>query len=251
MGAVIAKSDEGPMRSGEPASVAALQRLQEDMELISYVASHDLLAPVRMMLVSSAVLKENFAHSANAEGQKALQSLDANIENLRALLAGLQEYIRLETFTFQHVPLESNELVAAATEVLAETIHTTGATITHDALPPVVGHRGRLNRLFINLIENALKFHGATPPQIHISACRDGSMWKFSVQDNGIGIEEEFNEVIFRLFQRLHPAEAYPGYGIGLALSQKIVASHGGRLWVESSPGHGSRFYFTLPSVNG
>lgn len=254
MGATVAKSDEGPLPAGaseEPASAAALKKLQEEMEFIGYVASHDLLAPVRVMSYATETLKEKRSLIADPAALEALQKIDEELAHMHALLHGLLEYIRLETFTFQHVPLESRELFTAATEVLADTIHATGATITHDTLPPVIGHRGRLNRLFINLIENALKFHGTAPPCVHVSARRDGSMWEFCVQDNGIGIDEEFHEIIFRLFQRLQPAEACPGYGIGLALSQKIVATHGGRLWVESSPGQGSRFYFTLPSVTG
>lgn len=227
----------------------ALEHLQDEMELIGYAASHDLLAPLRMMLASCETLKEKSGFSADAEGQEALQSLEAHTRQLIAMLKGIQESIRLETFQVAHGPLDSGELLGAALEVMAEDIRAAGATVTSDPLPQVMGHRGRLTHLFIHLIENALKFRGVQAPRVHIGAKRAGIMWEFTAEDNGIGIEEECQELIFRLFHRLHPVGAYPGYGIGLALSRKIVASHGGRLWIESTPGRGSRFIFTLPAA--
>jgi light-regulated signal transduction histidine kinase (bacteriophytochrome) len=226
----------------------ALARLREDMELIGYVASHDLMAPLRIIDHCCSILKEN--PQPNGEAQEALQMLD--VENARAkiLLQGLLEYIRLEIFSFSHVKLDSNELAAAAIETLAEEIRAAGATVTCDSLPEIIGHRARLVRLFAQLIDNAVKFHGEQPPKVHISARRSGNDWTFCIEDNGIGIDPELHEAAFRLFQRLHNADAYPGYGIGLALSQKIVSTHGGRLWVESESGQGSRFFFTLPAAD-
>jgi len=229
---------------------AALLRLQEDMELIGYIASHDLLAPVRIMLQYCNILQENRSLFPEKAQQDALRTFQVEITHMRALLEGLQEYIRLETFVCKHVPVDTNEVVAAAIEMLAPEIKNTGGKVTYDSLPVVMGHRGRLTRVFSSLIDNAIKFHSSQPPKIHISAARKDKMWQFCIEDNGIGILDEHQEVIFRLFQRLHTAEAYPGYGIGLALSQKTIISHGGKMWVESVPQEGSRFYFTLPAAD-
>jgi chemotaxis family two-component system sensor kinase Cph1 len=121
------------------------------------------------------------------------------------------------------------------------------ALVTHDALPAVMADSPQMVQLFQNLIENAIKFHGSEPPRVHVSASRNGKEWTFSVRDNGIGIAPEYTKRIFTIFQRLHSRETYEGTGIGLALCQKIVEQHGGRIWVESSVGEGSTFYFTLP----
>jgi chemotaxis family two-component system sensor kinase Cph1 len=122
-----------------------------------------------------------------------------------------------------------------------------GATVTADALPAVHADRLQLGLLWQNLLSNALKFHGPEPPRIHISARRDGPQWVFSVRDNGIGLDPKQAERIFEVFQRLHTREKYPGTGIGLAMCKKIVERHGGRIWVESAPGNGATFYFTVP----
>jgi signal transduction histidine kinase len=138
-------------------------------------------------------------------------------------------------------------VVASSLTILDEKIKATGAKITCDSLPAFYGHRGRMTRLFVSLIDNALKFTGTQIPEIHITGKNNGGALEFCVEDNGIGIEEDYEDIIFVLFQRLHPEGAYPGYGIGLALCKKIVESHGGRMWAESEVGKGSRFKFTLP----
>jgi len=184
------------------------------------------------------------------DGSSLLLQVENTAEGHKALLEWLQEYIRLETFICKHVPVDANEVVNAAIEILGADIKNSGGKVTYDSLPVVMGHRGRLTRVFSSLIDNAVKFHSDQPPKIHISATRESEMWRFCVEDNGIGILDEHQEVIFRLFQRLHTAETYPGYGIGLALSQKTVISHGGKMWVESIPQKGSRFYFTLPAAD-
>jgi light-regulated signal transduction histidine kinase (bacteriophytochrome) len=222
-----------------------LQRLQEDMELFSYVASHDLLAPVRIILSYCEELKTT---SMTSEQQQTLQGVFAESEHMKALLLGLQEYIRLEAFKPKLISLDANELLASAIDGLGDEIRTANAIITHDSMPLVSGHRGRLTRLFFNLIENALKFRSLQQPEIHISVRPGNDFHTFCIEDNGLGIEPEHQEVMFRLFQRLHAPGAYSGYGVGLALSQKIVTAHNGKIWVDSAPGKGSRFFFTLPA---
>jgi light-regulated signal transduction histidine kinase (bacteriophytochrome) len=119
--------------------------------------------------------------------------------------------------------------------------------VSHDPLPTVMGDEMQLSQLFQNLVANALKFHRNTPPQVHVSAKRHQRAWQFSVRDNGIGIAPDYSERIFMIFQRLHSRSEYPGTGIGLAICKKIVERHGGRIWVNSQPGTGATFYFTIP----
>jgi two-component system, chemotaxis family, sensor kinase Cph1 len=119
--------------------------------------------------------------------------------------------------------------------------------VTHDLLPTVVADDTQLTQLFQNLISNAIKFRGDQPPRVHLSAARNENEWVFAVRDNGIGVDPEYADRIFVIFQRLHTSADYPGTGIGLALCKKIVERHGGRIWVDSHPGQGATFYFTLP----
>ena len=125
-----------------------------------------------------------------------------------------------------------------------------GAEVTHDPLPTVNGDAVRLGQVFQNLIGNALKFRGTIPPRIHLSAQRDGAQWIFAVRDNGIGIDPQHIERIFQIFQRLHTRTEYLGTGIGLAICKKIVEQHGGRIWVESAPGQGTTFFFTVSDMH-
>ena len=132
---------------------------------------------------------------------------------------------------------------------LGPSIEETGAEVTSEPLPVVRGDPGQLAQLIQNLVANALKFHGDKPPRVHISVEPDGTMFRFAVRDEGIGIDPKFNERIFVIFQRLHSRNEYPGTGIGLSICRKIVERHGGSMWVESAPGEGATFLFTLPSV--
>ena len=131
---------------------------------------------------------------------------------------------------------------------LQTSIRETAAEIAFVELPTVRADGTQLTQLFQNLIGNALKFRGAASPTIHVDACRKDTQWQFSVRDNGIGIDAKYQDCIFMMFERLHSRTQYPGTGIGLAICKKIVDHHGGRIWVESEPGHGSTFHFTLPT---
>ena len=130
---------------------------------------------------------------------------------------------------------------------LRASITETAAEVSHGPLPTVLGNAGQLTHLFQNLIGNAIKFRGQAPPRIHVSAELNGNEWVFSVRDNGIGLDPQFADRIFMVFQRLHRHEDYPGTGIGLAVAKKIVEHHGGRIWVESEPEKGATFHFTVP----
>ncbi len=226
---------------------AQLERAKEELELVSYVTSHDLNAPLRAILDACEELGSNAAIAADREASAGLHKITNNAGHMKILMQGLLDYLRLETFGPAHSLLDMNEIVAAAQTILEEKIRATGARITCDSLPQFYGHRGRMTRLFVSLIENALKFHSAEQAEIHISAQLSGTNLEFLVKDNGIGIDEEYHTIIFNLFQRLHTEAEYPGYGIGLALSRKIVESHSGRIWVESALEKGSSFRFILP----
>jgi len=225
---------------------AALERAKEELEIVSYVTSHDLKAPLRAILAACEDLKGYSGIASDKTAQDGVQRITREADRLKTLMQGLLDYLNLETFGPAHSMIDCNEIVETARSILVEKIMTAGVKITQDDLPQVYGHRGRLSRLFVNLIDNALKFHGPLP-LIHISARRAGGMAEFCVEDNGIGIDEEHHQIVFALFQRLHTSEAYPGYGIGLALSRKIVESHGGKIWIEPAPAGGCRFRFTLP----
>lgn len=226
-----------------------LERAKEELELISYVSSHDLQAPLRAILASCETLEKNAAIASDKEAKADLQKITRQTGKMRTLMQGLLDYLRLETFGPTRSMLDMNEIVAAAMTILEENIRATGAKIVYGSLPQFYGHRGRMTRLFVSLLDNALKFRSQQQPEITISASANGRELEFQVEDNGIGIDEEYHDIIFTLFQRLHTEEEYPGYGIGLALSRKIVESHGGRMWMESVPGKGSRFRFTLPAA--
>lgn len=236
-------------RNDQTSLVDTTERLRGDLELISYITSHDLRAPLRIITVFCEQLKANPVLADDETARKELQIIIRQSEHLRILLEGMLEYIRLETFPVKHASLDMNEVVNTAITALDEEIKAAGAEIICKTLPRIAGHRGRLTRLFVHLLDNALKFRGNHPLKVCISALPMGDKWEFCVEDNGIGIDGQYHYIIFTLFQRLHTAEAYPGVGVGLALSRKIVESHGGTLWVKSALGQGSRFYFTLPAA--
>ena len=163
------------------------------------------------------------------------------------MINDLLAYSRVGTRGKPFARVDCESALQDALADLALAMEESGGTVTHDPLPFVEGDETQLGQLFRNLIGNALKFHGAEPPRVHVSAERMDAEWRFSVRDRGIGIDPRYTEAIFDVFQRLHTNAEYPGTGIGLAIAKKIVERHGGRIWVESEPGNGSIFYFTIP----
>jgi light-regulated signal transduction histidine kinase (bacteriophytochrome) len=156
-------------------------------------------------------------------------------------------YSRLGRVTPDPAPTNLSELLSGVLSDLELTIEETGAEVTADPLPTLTVDARQIGRLFQNLLGNALKFRGSRPPSIQIAARQQKNEWIFSISDNGIGIEAQYLERIFLIFQRLHTRSEYPGTGIGLAVCKKIVENHNGRIWVESEPGKGTAFHFTLP----
>jgi light-regulated signal transduction histidine kinase (bacteriophytochrome) len=168
---------------------------------------------------------------------------------MQQLIEDLLLYSRVTTRGRPPEPVDSGTVLAHTLGDLQAVIAETGAEVTHDPMPTVAADATQLGQVFQNIIANALKFRSAEPPRIHISARCDGAFWTLGVADNGIGIDPQYSDRIFALFQRLHTREEYPGTGIGLAVCKKIVERHGGRIWVESQPGRGSTFSFTIPTV--
>ena len=168
---------------------------------------------------------------------------------MQRLIEDLLAFSRVGTRGKDLEPTECEAVLERTLRSLGTAVEESGAQVTCDPLPTVPADDVQLAQVFQNLIGNAIKFRGQEPPRVHISAQRDGSNWRFSVRDNGIGVDPQYNERIFVIFQRLHGREEYPGTGIGLAICRKIVERHGGRIWVESQPGQGATFYFTIPAI--
>ena len=167
---------------------------------------------------------------------------------METLIKDLLAYARVGTRGVELVPTDAGAALRQALDNLHATIQEAGAEITYGELPTVRADATQLAQLFQNLIGNAMKFHGEAPPKIHVDACRNEDHWPFSVRDNGIGIDTQYQDHIFEMFRRLHARTEYPGTGIGLAICKKIVERHGGRIWVESEPGQGATFSFTFPT---
>ena len=168
-------------------------------------------------------------------------------KRMQNLINDLLAYSRVGTHGNELKPVSAEYLLSEALTNLQLTVEESGAIVTHDPLPIIRGDPLQLAMVFQNLLGNAVKFRGSEPPSVHVSARQENDEWIFSVRDNGIGIDPKFAERIFVIFQRLHDRTGYPGTGIGLSICKRIVQRHGGRIWVESEPGKGANFHFTLP----
>jgi len=223
-----------------------LQRANDDLQQFAYSASHDLQEPIRNVAVYSEIVSRRYHKLLDADGQQFLEFLTEGGRRLATLVDDLLAYTRAGVLDAGTSRIDSTEVLRHSLSSLAEAMRESGAIVTFDPLPEVYIGEAHLQQLFQNLIGNALKYRGDEAPRIHISAARLGSSWRFSVQDNGIGIDAQYREKIFGVFKRLHHDRKYSGTGIGLAICQRVVDRYGGKIWVESSPGRGSTFCFTL-----
>jgi signal transduction histidine kinase len=224
-----------------------LARSNRELEQFAYVASHDLQEPLRMVTNYVQLLARRYKGKLDSDADEFIGFAEGGATRMWHLINALLTYSRVETQGKKPQPADCETALSLSLNNLKVAIEESGALVTHDALPTVMADAPQLIQLFQNLIENAIKFRGDEAPRIHISASQNGSGWTFSVRDNGIGIAPEYTKRIFTIFQRLHTREKYAGTGIGLALCQKIVERHGGRIWVESQAGEGATFYFTFP----
>ncbi|WP_323191876.1 PAS domain S-box protein [Halostella sp. PRR32] len=224
-----------------------LEESNERLEQFAYAASHDLKEPLRMVSSYLQLIEKRYADELDEDGQEFLDFAVDGADRMGEMIDGLLEYSRVDT---QGEPLEPVELDAVVEDVLEDLqfrIEESDAEITTESLPRVEGDASQLRQVFQNLVSNAIEYSDDGPLRIHISGETEGNKQTISVSDNGIGIDPDDTERIFRVFQRLHSPEEHAGTGIGLALSRRIVERHGGDIWVDSEPGEGSTFSFTLP----
>lgn len=224
-----------------------LIRSNTDLQQFAYVASHDLQEPLRMVTSYLQLLERRYKHQLDANADDFIAFAVDGATRMQTLINDLLTYSRVGTHGKPFARTDCNAIVQQTIANLKIAIQEQQAAITYDPLPYIVGDSTQLSQLFQNLISNAIKFHANTPPLVHIASERQNGAWLFSVQDNGIGIESHYLDRIFVIFQRLHNRTQYSGTGIGLAVCKKIVERHGGRIWVESTLGQGSTFYFTIP----
>ncbi|WP_378785205.1 ATP-binding protein [Nonomuraea fastidiosa] len=230
-----------------------LRRSNGELEQFAYVASHDLQEPLRKVASFTQMLEQRYADRLDDRARQYIHFAVDGAKRMQALINDLLDFSRVGRVTGGRTPTESGAALDRALDNLSAAIEESGATITRDELPTVLGNQTQLTQLFQNLIENAVKFRSEEPPRVHIGVRRDGGMWEFRCSDNGIGVEPKYADRIFLIFQRLHARDVYPGTGIGLALCRKIVEYHGGRLWLDGDAtgpgGHGATFRWTLPAA--
>jgi PAS domain S-box-containing protein len=224
-----------------------LTRSNKDLKEFAYVVSHDLREPLQVIKGFLALFEKRYKDKLDEKAIELIRFAVDGAKRMQELIKDLLEYSQVGTRGKEFKPADCSLILNKAISNLKVSIEESGAVVTHDGLPTVIADAIQLSSLFQNLIGNAIKFRGSEAPRIHISAQRKGDEWLFSVGDNGIGIDPEFADKIFDVFQRLHSTEEYPGTGIGLAICKKIVEHHEGRIWVESEPGEGATFYFTIP----
>ena len=227
-----------------------LKRSNAELQQFAYVSSHDLQEPLRTIASFTQLLKQRYEGKFDTDADEFMDYIVEAAKRMKAQIEGLLEYSRVGTKGEEFKPVDTNLMLNQTIKALDTSIKESKAKITVDELPNVIGDARQLQSVFQNLISNAIRFRKCEKPlKVHIYSNKDiyNNEYIFSVQDNGIGIEEQYSERIFVIFQRLHTREVYKGTGIGLSIVKRIIERHGGRIWVESEFGKGSTFYFTLP----
>ena len=224
-----------------------LERSNSELEQFAYIASHDLQEPLRKVASFTQLLQRRYAGQLDARADQYIEFAVDGAKRMQALINDLLSYSRVGRSTREPSLVSSDAALTQARNNLAAAMEETGATVETGHLPLVLAELTLLTAVFQNLLSNALKFSGGKPPRIVITTSRDGPFWLFSFTDNGIGVDPEYAERIFVIFQRLHERSAYPGTGIGLAMTRKIIEYFGGRIWLDTTYADGSRFLFTLP----
>ncbi len=231
------------------ASAEELKRSNTELEQFAYIASHDLQEPLRTIISFMQILEESYKGKLDANAEQYIAfSVDA-AKRMRALIQDLLAFSRVGTAPKKQDMIRADNALDIALENLLVSLKDSGGQVTRSELPEIIADQTQLVQLFQNLVGNALKFCREVPPHVHVAAEKKESLWIFSVKDNGIGFEMKYAERIFQVFQRLHDRSKYTGSGIGLAITKKIVERHGGEMWVESEPGHGTTFFFSWPVV--
>jgi light-regulated signal transduction histidine kinase (bacteriophytochrome) len=231
--------------------VAELNRSNEELGQFAYIASHDLQEPLRMVASYTQLLSRRYKGRLDADADEFIAFAVDGANRMQRLIQDLLTYSRVTKGDIL-IDTSSEEALLQALINLQGIIDDSGALVTHDPLPNVLADETQLIQLFQNLVGNAIKYQNPVIPLVHISAVEESDkIWKFSVKDNGLGIDPKYFERIFGMFQRLHKREEFAGTGIGLAICKKIVERHGGSILVESEPGQGSTFRFGLAGSEG
>jgi light-regulated signal transduction histidine kinase (bacteriophytochrome) len=226
----------------------ALERSNAALNEFALVASHDLQEPLRLVAGYTELLEQRFAAQLGPDGTRYLNFAADGARRMQQLIVDLLAYCQVGAATLALAEVDVRAVVETATKDLQASIAEAGGQVTIQELPRLPADARQLHSLFLNLIGNAIKYHGDDPPRVDISAVRQGNQYCFAVADNGIGIEPRFARRIFDMFQRLHSRSKYPGTGIGLSICRKIVEAHGGQIWVAPGKPRGSIFQFTLPA---
>ncbi|TMB66032.1 MAG: PAS domain S-box protein [Chloroflexi bacterium] len=228
-----------------------LARSNADLEQFAYVASHDLQEPLRMVTGYCDLLQRRYKGKLDSDADDFITFAAEGAQRMQELVRGLLEYSRVGPHAKIDLPVDSGQAFERAVANLRVAIDESGVTIKRGRLPTVLADATQLEHVFQNLIGNAIKFRGPVTPRVDIKSVRQDGIWLFSVKDNGIGIDMRYADKVFAIFQRLHGRGEYAGTGLGLAICKKIIERHGGNIWFESKPGHGTTFYFTLPARGG
>ena len=228
-----------------------LKRSNAELEQFAYVASHDLQEPLRMVASYAQLLGRRYEAKLDGDAREFMAYIVDGASRMKQLIEDLLAYSRVGTKGAEFMRVTAEDALKRALFYLRVALQEAGAVVTNDPLPTLSGDEVQLGQLLQNLMSNALKFRSDSVPRIHIGVTESAKEYTFEVRDNGIGIEPQYYERIFMVFQRLHNKGEYPGTGIGLAICKKVVERHGGRIWVESRPGAGSSFYFALPKEGG
>lgn len=223
-----------------------LTRSNLDLQRFAYIASHDLQTPLRSIASFVDLLRSTYGDKLDAQGADWLARTGTSVEHLQTLIRDLLEYARVDAESPSFGPVAMRDVFDRATGLLDAEIRESGATVTAGELPDVIGDRAQLVQLVVNLVGNAVKYRGDQPPKVHLAATARDEDWLFEIRDNGIGIAPKHHQQVFEIFKRLHDQKTYPGTGIGLAICRRVVDRHGGKIWVESTPGEGSGFFFTI-----
>lgn len=228
---------------------AELERSNADLEQFAYAASHDLQEPLRNVATHTQLLKKKYQGKLDEEADQLILTIVSSAKRMGLLIQDLLAYTQA-TRQSEKPPqtVDAHAVLMRVKSDLENAIVESHASVHDGDLPTLRFQEVHLHQLFLNLVGNAIKYRSDRPPEVYVNARREGPDWVFSVKDNGIGIDSQYAERIFGMFKRLHGPDEYAGTGVGLAICQKIVERHGGRIWVESEPGTGSTFFFTLPA---
>lgn len=230
-------------------TVNKLEISNKNLQEFAYVASHDLQEPLRMISNYTQLLSNRFSKNVDEKAKEYIYFVVSSAKRMQELIKNLLDYSRVTTQGKAFEIIDSSEILENVLSRMRLSIEETGTKLIISSLPKIKGDSIQIEQLFQNLLSNSIKFRSNNEPVIQISAEDKDNLWLFSFRDNGIGIEQKFKDRIFVIFQRLHSQQEYPGTGIGLALCKKIVERHGGNIWMESTPGDGTTFYFTIPKA--